>query len=39
MSNQQALAQAEAQVEQLRAQASLERIPVSQASKEYVFMV
>lgn len=37
MSTQQAaLAQAEAHVDQLRVQANLERIQVSQASKEYV---
>lgn len=38
MSTQQAaLAQAEAHVDQLRVQASLERMQVSVASKEYVF--
>lgn len=37
MSSQQvAIAQAEAHVDQLRVQANLERIQVSQASKEYV---
>ena len=37
MSTQQAaIAQAEAHVDQLRVQANLERIQVSQASKEYV---